>query len=121
MRGCAHYSIGNSGRVRSGNEYGVPNGGPLSFRIRVFHVLCRSTDRMVEVAHKYGSPRVFVGRARIGNENGCYHCHGGCLPANPLTDRHSMVSPEFNEYGVPRIPPNSPDVLSLAARASALA
>jgi len=86
--------------------YGVPNGGPLSLRSSLSRVLCSLSVRMAEVIQKHDFSPVFAMRTRTGNLDGRAHRRGCSLPTNPLTDRHSMVSPES-----PESPPESPKIL----------
>jgi hypothetical protein len=50
---------------------------------------------MAEVAYEHDFSGVFAARARAGDVNGCDRRHVCFLPTDPLTDHHSMVSPEF--------------------------
>jgi hypothetical protein len=103
-----------------GNRYGVPNGGPLSNAIASSCVFCRLSASMTEIACKYGFlPFLAVGVPGTDPNARSHRC-GYRLSTNSLTDRHSMVSPEFpfaRSVNKPGISPVRTDRLAHSAHA----
>jgi len=82
------------------NKYGVPNGGPLSSMVAFSYDSCRFSAWMTEIACKYRFSSPFAMGAPGTDLNARSHRCGYCLCSHSLTDRHSMVSPEFPKSGV---------------------